>query len=246
MISIIIPVYNVEEYLAACLDSLLVQTVNEPLQIILVDDESTDNSLSIARSYAKKDPRFEVYTQAHAGQSAARNLGLQHVKGEFVAFLDADDRLAPDWCLRHRKAIGDADYVQSGYRRSSEKTTRKKERWWHVGKRRLPRTRYRYTSPCMRLYRKETLEGMRFEEGMIYEDVLFSVDLWCRHPECQMLKYTGYLYTKNPHSTTAKRHPADQKKVLLALHQRRKGQSLRNKIIITETMIRLSFHFMAK
>ena len=143
MISIIIPTYNAEAYLAACLDSLLRQTVQD-LQIILVDDGCTDNSLATAQAYAAKDSRIEVYLQAHAGQSAARNNGLKHATGEFIAFVDADDTIAPDWCEQHLAAIEGVAYVQSGYERN--------------GKRFLPKHRYQFTSPCMRLYRKETID----------------------------------------------------------------------------------------
>ena len=74
MISIIVPIYNAERYLEACLDSLLSQSEKE-LQIILVDDGSTDGSLAIAKEYAAKDTRVEVFHQSNAGQSAACNVG---------------------------------------------------------------------------------------------------------------------------------------------------------------------------
>ena len=113
MTTFIVPIYNAERYLSACLDSLLAQTAKE-LQIILVDDGSTDGSLAIAKSYTVRDPRVELYRQPHAGQSAARNLGLKHAHGEYVAFVDADDTIAPDWCEKHVEAIEGVDYVQSG------------------------------------------------------------------------------------------------------------------------------------
>ena len=116
MISIIVPIYNAEEYLQACIESLIRQTEKE-LQLILVNDGSTDESLAIAQAYAKQDARIEIYSQPHAGQSAARNNGLKHAKGEYIAFVDADDALEPDWCERHLAAIDGVDYVQSGYKR---------------------------------------------------------------------------------------------------------------------------------
>ena len=101
MISFIIPIYNAEDYLAQCIESIIAQRGAYSFEIILIDDESTDNSLAIAQAYAGKDSRVIVLTQAHAGQSAARNLGLHHAKGEYIAFVDADDYLAPDWCQQH-------------------------------------------------------------------------------------------------------------------------------------------------
>ena len=95
MISFIVPIYNASHYLHACIESLLGQTERD-LQIILVDDGSTDDSLSIAQSFAEQDPRITAIPQPHTGQSAARNYGLTHAKGEYIAFLDADDALQPN------------------------------------------------------------------------------------------------------------------------------------------------------
>ena len=79
MISIIVPIFNAEKYLAACIESLLAQTVQD-IEIILVDDESTDGSLSIAQSFATQDKRVRVLRQPHAGQSVARNYGIEQSK----------------------------------------------------------------------------------------------------------------------------------------------------------------------
>lgn len=89
-VSVIIPVYNAEKYLRECLDSVVNQTLKE-IEIICVDDGSTDGSLTILREYRKKDKRVKVLTQANEGVSAARNRGLLSACGEFVAFLDSDD-----------------------------------------------------------------------------------------------------------------------------------------------------------
>lgn len=124
MISIIIPIYNAADYLSACLDSLLAQTEHD-LQVVMVDDGSTDAGVTIAQSYTQRDPRFVLIRQSHAGQSAARNNGLKQATGSFIAFLDADDSLAPDWCERHLAAIDGVDYVQSGYQRVDKSSNRK-------------------------------------------------------------------------------------------------------------------------
>ncbi|MBR6412138.1 MAG: glycosyltransferase family 2 protein [Alphaproteobacteria bacterium] len=89
-VSVIIPVYNVEKYLRECLDSVVNQTLKE-IEIILIDDGSTDSSLDICREYAEKDSRIQVYTQENRGAGAARNRGIRIAKGEYVAFIDADD-----------------------------------------------------------------------------------------------------------------------------------------------------------
>ena len=96
MISIIVPVYKVEEFLPACLDSILAQTLTD-WEAILVDDGSPDRSGAICDAYAARDGRFIVIHQPNAGVSAARNAGLDAARGEFVAFTDSDDRLHPDF-----------------------------------------------------------------------------------------------------------------------------------------------------
>lgn len=91
-VSILIPCYNVEQYLPQCLDSVVNQTYND-LQVVLVDDGSTDNTLSIAQEYAKKDTRIEVYHQENQGVAAARNTLLSKIKGDYFLFVDSDDWL---------------------------------------------------------------------------------------------------------------------------------------------------------
>lgn len=95
LVSIIVPVYNVESYLTRCLDSLVHQTLKE-IQVILVNDGSTDGSLAILETYVKKYPnRFEVYTKLNGGLSDARNFGLKFIKGEYLGFIDSDDFVEP-------------------------------------------------------------------------------------------------------------------------------------------------------
>ena len=96
-ISIIVPVYNVEKYLKECLDSLINQTL-EDIEIICINDGSTDNSLAILEEYQKKDSRIKVFSQRNQGVSAARNLGIEKATGEYLTFLDSDDRLELNTC----------------------------------------------------------------------------------------------------------------------------------------------------
>lgn len=92
LVSLVVPVYNVEKYLAACLDSLLSQTLKE-LEIIAVNDGSTDNSPKILEEYQKNDSRIKVIHKKNGGLGDARNAGLSHVSGKYVMFLDSDDWL---------------------------------------------------------------------------------------------------------------------------------------------------------
>lgn len=89
-VSVIIPVYNTEKYLRECLDSVVNQTLKD-IEIICVDDGSTDNSLSILKEYAEKDDRFVILTQENKGVACARNKGLEVATGEYIGFVDSDD-----------------------------------------------------------------------------------------------------------------------------------------------------------
>jgi len=94
-VSVIIPVYNVEKYLGECLDSVLAQTLRD-IEIILVDDGSTDGGPAIMREYAQKDSRIRILTRQHSNAGACRNAGIKIAKGEYLSFIDSDDYFAPN------------------------------------------------------------------------------------------------------------------------------------------------------
>ena len=95
LISVIVPVYNSEKYVNRCIDSILNQTY-ENLEVILIDDGSSDGSLKICESWAEKDNRIKILKQKNSGVSSARNLGIENASGDYVAFVDNDDWLRPE------------------------------------------------------------------------------------------------------------------------------------------------------
>ena len=117
VISVIVPVYNVEKYLTVCIDSLMNQG-DLRMEIILVNDGSTDLSGEIADEYAKKEERIKVIHQENEGASAARNPGLEIAQGEYIAFLDSEDWIS--WKDKHGSAG-----IWSPKRMIWESTTRK-------------------------------------------------------------------------------------------------------------------------
>ena len=94
-ISIIVPIYNTAKYLKRCLDSIMQQSL-EDIEIIAINDGSTDNSLEILQKLSKKDARIKIYTQQNQGLSVARNKGIELAKAEVISFVDSDDTIQKD------------------------------------------------------------------------------------------------------------------------------------------------------
>ncbi|OJF09477.1 CDP-glycerol glycerophosphotransferase family protein [Couchioplanes caeruleus] len=123
LVSVIVPIYNVEPFLRDCLDSLRAQTYRD-LQVLMVDDGSTDGCAAIAAEFAAADPRFELIRQANAGLSAARNVAVPAARGEYLAFVDSDDVLAAHaYELLVQAMAGGADFATGGVRRYSSRGT---------------------------------------------------------------------------------------------------------------------------
>lgn len=114
-VSIIVPVFNVEKYLPKCLDSILAQTHHQ-LEVILIDDGSTDESSHLADEYSLKDKRIRVIHQDNGGVSVARNVGLDMATGDFVAFMDGDDWVDVNWIESQLETLKkwDADIAVCG------------------------------------------------------------------------------------------------------------------------------------
>ena len=118
LISVIVPVYNVEKYLRPCVESILEQTYKN-IEVILVNDGSTDKSKAICLELAEKDKRISYYEKANSGLSDTRNVGLEKAKGEYIAFVDSDDLLAPnavrtlyELCRKYDTAMGNSHTIK--------------------------------------------------------------------------------------------------------------------------------------
>ena len=235
-ISVIVPIYNAEAYLAKCIESLIHQTYRA-LQIILVNDGSTDQSQAIAEQYAAQDNRIQLYAQTNQGQSAARNNGLQHATGEWISFVDADDYLDTDFYAQLIPNGSAQDIIHFGFRRVSTNG--------QVLFKRIPKHHYQYTTPWLRLFRRQWLldNVITFPEGMYYEDVIFTTDVWLRQPRQVIVPYIGYNYLLSSTSTTATTHQIDQKRLFHLLRARFYRAPFRHKWLIIYTIIRLIFHF---
>lgn len=116
MISIIVPVYNTSMYLKECVESILNQTYSK-IEVVIVDDGSTDNSLAICKEYRDKDKRVRIFHKENSGVSSARNLGLRMAEGDYISFCDSDDVVKPElyWTLLQKLKDTGADRVCGGY-----------------------------------------------------------------------------------------------------------------------------------
>ena len=116
LVTVVVPIYNVEDYLAECLDSLETQTYQK-IEVLLIDDGSKDGSANVAKAYEAKDPRFKYISQKNQGLSAARNTGIAKAKGEYISFIDSDDWVEPDYVESMLKTAieNDADLVDCGF-----------------------------------------------------------------------------------------------------------------------------------
>lgn len=120
-VSVIIPVYNTEQYLPRCLDSILSQSFSD-FELLLIDDGSTDCSGAICDGYAEKDSRIRVFHKKNGGVSSARNLGLKEAKGEWIYFVDSDDEVLPEGLQIMVNSISEeVDIVMAGYEKFDEK-----------------------------------------------------------------------------------------------------------------------------
>lgn len=222
MISIIIPVYNVEKFLPECLDSILCQSYSD-YEVILVDDGSPDGSGAICDSYAERDNRFRAIHQRNSGVSIARNNGIAQACGEWVTFVDSDDWLDPDF-LSSFQLDDDTDLSVTGlrYMRCPERVEMKQwgfeEKTIFLGKdfESIARNNLlEYGTVCCKAYRKEILDkfNLRFDpEISFHEDHLLFLQ-YLKYIEIVSLHRTvGYNYriTYSGVSLSSKIHPWDK------------------------------------
>lgn len=202
-ISVIVPVYNMEQYLTRCVDSILMQTYTN-LEIILVDDGSTDTSPQICDRYAEKDGRVKVVHKANGGLSSARNAGLDNATGACIGFVDSDDYVSPDMyrILADRLGNSDCEIANAMYVRADEAGNTTPSKVPHntdkeISAEQFVRELMLHTgdvSVCTKLFRAEIFEQMRFPEGKLNEDLLFMLEVFKRINKVSFAAHIGYFY----------------------------------------------------
>ena len=245
LVSVIVPIYNVEKYLSQCLESIVNQSYRE-LEIILVDDGSTDGSVQTIELFSKSDDRIKVIYQNNLGASAARNAGISIAKGEYIVFVDSDDWLDTGIVeLALEKAINGFDLVFWGYNKVFLSNVRKGNVWFNedrsfnaIDVRELLLYRIigpndeemlnlmsldNFSMPWSKLYRRDIIEHnnvhFRPTQEVASEDLLFNFDYLIHCKQAFFLNKTGYYYRKFNSNSLTKNHNNTLYKRLITLHE---------------------------
>ncbi|OUN79910.1 hypothetical protein B5G06_12245 [Flavonifractor sp. An52] len=201
-ISVIVPIYNVEKYLRRCINSIISQSYNN-LQIILVDDGSSDNCGRICDIYAAQDARIQVIHKKNGGLSDARNAGLELANGEWISFVDSDDWIEPDMysdLLQNAKKYGaqisvggvNDEVIQDGAIKIVKSTFRGVQEIECLGPVDAMRRHLLGSWAAWdKIYRREIFTGIRFPVGEINEDEPIMLELLSR---CAKITYTNKVY----------------------------------------------------
>jgi len=196
IISVVVPIYNAGKYLRRCLNSITNQSYRN-LEIILVNDGSTDNSLKICHEFAEKDERIQVIEISNSGSSIARNKGLDKVTGKFLSFVDADDYLKLDMykILMDYMYKEDLDFIEiepdDPIKSFQYDGLFSVENPISCTKRILRRTSF---AVWRRLYKTSLIGDMRFIPGIIHQDVFYTMDLLKRTNRNGYLNQPLYFY----------------------------------------------------
>lgn len=214
-ISVIIPAYNTEKTIGRCLQSLVASSYTA-IEVIVVDDGSTDNTGKIVEGFAKSDSRIMLFSQSNAGPSAARNNGLEHASGDIIAFVDSDDYVEPDYFYELSAAFGEskAEVVYFEFNRVTETGNL-------ISSHHLPQDfcTAEYYKNLIRLseadmfgytwikaFRRTVLENVRFETNMrLFEDEVFTCTALHKPIQIMFLYKPLYNYVSTGTTSLARR-----------------------------------------
>lgn len=210
-ISVIIPVYNTAKYLEKCLNSILCQTLSD-IEVICINDGSTDNSLSILEEYAKKDDRIKIINQENSGQSVARNKGLDVAKGNYIYFVDSDDSIHKQTLEIMYKAaeksgcfiVATEDINQLSKNHENTKKYQTDDIKYNLHNNPLKHLLNNVWSSSViwnKLYKREVLKDWRFIEGIYFEDWPFITCLFSTIDQYATIPYSLYFYNDENVST---------------------------------------------
>lgn len=215
-ISIIVPVYNSAKYLEKCIESLLTQTLGD-IEIIFIDDDSSDNSIEILNEFGKKTQKIKILTQEHKGQSAARNYGLSIATGELIGFVDSDDWVHFEMFdkLYSTAKKNNSEMAMCSFALFNEKTGEIKLNDPYMSLNTFNETFMKNSfsphqtlnfifricvSPVNKIYKKSIIK--KFPEGLFFEDNLFFIQTYLGAKNVSLINEPLYFYRKNHGNST--------------------------------------------
>ncbi len=206
LVSVIVPIYNIENYLPRCCESIAAQSF-EDIEVLLVDDGSTDNSASVARLWASRDNRFSVIPRDNGGLAEARNIGLEHAHGEWIMAVDGDDFLPLHAIERlWANVSNDVDVVVGQWQLFDDGTepienTVSSATLTMSGSDALDSILYQdghvNGSVCARLIRRSLFDTVRFPAGRLYEDLAVAPSLYGNARQVTIIGDTVYYYRQH-------------------------------------------------
>ena len=207
LVSIVVPVYNVEKYLRECIDSILSQTYKK-LEIILVDDGSTDESGKICDEYVKKDSRIKAIHKENGGLSSARNTGLDIATGKYISFIDSDDYVTENFIEKMYNALQEnkAEMAQCLFTKDKFESVKMQievldseqaiEYWNDIQYHNF------FVIACNKLYNLKLFENLRFPLGKISEDAFTTYKVFDKAKKIVIIPDILYYYRSTPDSIT--------------------------------------------
>lgn len=201
-ISVIVAIYNCEKYLDRCIESILNQTYSN-LEIILVNDGSTDGSLNAIKQFAKKDNRVQFVDKKNGGQSTARNIGLEIATGDYISFVDADDYIELNMFDIMISSIKNGDYdicicgINYVYKNKFMKLQPEK-----YDSLKISLTDRLMSSPCNKLYKKSIVKNVRFPNNLKYEDLYFNLIVYAKSLSIKRIDDILYNYDRTNENGT--------------------------------------------
>lgn len=214
LVSVIVPVYNVEKYVEECLESIKNQTYSN-IEVLMVNDGSTDKSPEICKEYEKQDKRFKLFNKKNGGLSDARNYGLDRIKGEYVCFVDGDDTIGCEFVEKMADALwknSECSIACCRYARFQNLDEISKETIEEYkvfdSREYLIDTLYQHdqtlntVSVCTKMFKSSIFEEFRFPEGVLYEDLASVGDIMKCGEKIILVDSVQYCYRATPDSIT--------------------------------------------
>ena len=253
LVSIIVPIYKVEQYLKECIDSIINQTYKN-LEIILVDDGSPDNCGKICDEYEKKDNRIKVIHKENGGLSSARNAGLDVARGDYISFIDSDDYVSNEFieklyllCKKNNADISECNFVR--FIDSKEVKLEINNNTFLYSSEEMQERIYsteasRTVIVCNKLYKKYIYDSLRFPLGKINEDEFITYKAFYNCKEkIAVTSESLYYYRYNENSIMGKKYNIRRLDVLTAFRERKEFyKKNNNKGLFEKTVIKYQYY----